>query len=114
VRPLVDPAKDLRPSTSDLARLVPADEPMLGLNLDETTIAVVPYFTGRTLANVDEAADALARLDAGPVRHLVIMKKDLTKRTLWAKCPELKPRLRLVGSTGTGDREIGVYEYAKP
>ncbi len=72
LRPLIDPAKDLREGALEIARSVPADEPLLGFAIDETTRAVVPFYTGRILRSVETPDRALAELESGPARHLVV------------------------------------------
>ena len=72
LRPLIDPAKDLREGSLEIARSVPADEPLLGFALDETTRAVVPFYTGRLVRNVEPFERALAELESGPSRHLLV------------------------------------------
>jgi 4-amino-4-deoxy-L-arabinose transferase-like glycosyltransferase len=72
VRPIVDPIKDLRPGSLEIAAAVPEAEPLLGFALDETTRAVLPFYTRRTIRSVDRPELALAELRSGPSRHLVV------------------------------------------
>jgi 4-amino-4-deoxy-L-arabinose transferase-like glycosyltransferase len=74
LRPLIDPAKDLREGALEIARSVPESEPLLGLALDETTRAVVPFYTGRLIRSVETSERALAELESGPARHLVVQE----------------------------------------
>jgi 4-amino-4-deoxy-L-arabinose transferase-like glycosyltransferase len=58
IRPLIDPLKNLKPGALEIARAVPAEEPILAFAPDETTRAVVPFYTGRILVETDEPETA--------------------------------------------------------
>jgi 4-amino-4-deoxy-L-arabinose transferase-like glycosyltransferase len=64
IRPLVDPLKNLKPGALEIARAVPESEPILAFEPDETTRAVVPFYTGRILVETDEPETA---------RHLLVI-----------------------------------------
>jgi hypothetical protein len=64
IRPLIDPLKDLKPGALEIARAVPEDEPILAFAPDETTRAVIPFYSGRILAETKEPETA---------RHLVVI-----------------------------------------
>jgi hypothetical protein len=81
LRPLIDPIKDLRAGSLEIARSVPAAEPLLGFALDETTRAVVPFYSGRLLRDVDRPERALLELAAGPSRHVVVTESAEGKLT---------------------------------
>lgn len=105
VRPLLDPLRDLSAGSRAIAALVPGNERFLGLSSDETTLAIVPFYTGRILENVEDPEEALAALEAGETRHLVVMDKSVRKLT-----PALKKRLELVETVAvSATREVGVY-----
>lgn len=77
VGPLVDPLRDMSAGSKEAAALVPTDEPLVAFDADETTLAVVPFFTGRLVANVEDPSDALRALEHGPSKHLLVMDKDV-------------------------------------
>jgi hypothetical protein len=105
IRPLVDPAKDMAEGAAEAASLVPADEPLLVFSGDETTLAVVPFFSGRLVANAEKPADAIRALDAGPSKHLLVMDKDV-KRMGTA----LESRVTLVRTVRfAATRDVNVY-----
>ncbi len=64
LRPLIDPLKNLEPGALEIARAVPESEPILAFAPDETTRAVVPFYSGRILVETDEPETA---------RHLVVI-----------------------------------------
>jgi 4-amino-4-deoxy-L-arabinose transferase-like glycosyltransferase len=107
VQPLVDPLKDMGEGARVSMRDIPADEPLLGLALDETSRAIIPYYTGRFILNVATSSDAIEALEKGPSRHLVVMDNVEHKidATLRAKLrPVSQPRLNAV-------RVLNVYRY---
>ncbi len=107
LRPLIDPIKDLRAGSLEIARAVPAGEPLLGFALDETTRAVVPFYTGRILRDVDRPELALAELEAGPSRHLLVMESAEQKLP-----EEERRRLRPVASVRlSATRSVTLYRY---
>jgi 4-amino-4-deoxy-L-arabinose transferase-like glycosyltransferase len=63
LRPLVDPLKNLKPGALEIARAIPETEPILAFAPDETTRAVVPFYSGRILSEAKDPASA---------RHLVV------------------------------------------
>jgi len=102
--------EDLGPGAREIASLVPPGEPLLALAPDETTRAVLPFFTGRTLERVPGPAAAMTRLAAGPARHLVVM--DSSERAVTA---DLRANLRLVRTVRLNwDRGVSVYAWAGP
>ena len=58
IRPLIDPLKNLKPGALEIARSVPEEEPILAFAPDETTRAVVPFYSGRILVETDEPETA--------------------------------------------------------
>jgi 4-amino-4-deoxy-L-arabinose transferase-like glycosyltransferase len=73
MQPFLDPLKDMSDGARRSMSVVPDDEPLLGLALDETTRAIIPYYTGRLVRNVATTAEALDALERGPSKHLVVM-----------------------------------------
>jgi len=73
VQPFLDPLKDMTERTREIVARVPADERLLGVALDETTRAIIPYFTGRFVTNAPDMEAALTELSAGTSRHLFAM-----------------------------------------
>ena len=107
LRPILDPAKDLRAGALAIARAVPAPEPLLGFALDETIRAVVPFYGGRLIRSVDDPESAVADLESGPSRHLVVTEAG-EKRL-----PDgLRRRLAPVAELRVGvARPVTVYRY---
>ena len=94
-------------SSIEIARSVPAEEPLLGFALDETTRAIVPFYSGRILRDVDRPERALAELEAGPARHLVVTEAGESRLPA-----EEKRSLRPVASVRLGaTRRVTVYRY---
>ncbi len=105
VRPLLDPPRDLSAGARQIASLVPENERFVALDADETTLAFVPFYSGRILENFETADEALAALGSGATKYLVVMDKDIRKLT-----PALKRRLELVKTVEiTATREVNVY-----
>lgn len=70
VRPMIDLQKNMRPGVLELAASIPAGEELVGYDLDETTLAVVPFYSGRLLRELRTAGDPVRR-----PRHLVVLEK---------------------------------------
>ncbi len=94
-RPFADPVKSMRDGALRVAAAVPAGEELLGLSLDETTIAVVPFYSGRTIRNVETWKAAREQFDAGRTRHLVVMDKHVERKLGERARTELDPVARL-------------------
>jgi 4-amino-4-deoxy-L-arabinose transferase-like glycosyltransferase len=80
--PLVNPMRDMSAGARRIAELVPPGEKLLSLSADETTRAIVPFYSGRILEDCGgprAVADITAELDAGTTRHIVVMDNDLEK-----------------------------------
>lgn len=105
VFPRLDVLRDMSAGSREIAALVPADEKLLALSADETTLATVPFHSGRILANVEDPAEVLKAFDSGATKHLVVMDKDVRKLT-----PALKQRLDLVKTVRvSATRDVNVY-----
>lgn len=72
VRPMRDTEKDNGPAARQVVALVPADEPLLGLDADEQLRGLVSFVGDRPLTSVATPEEALARLAAGPARHILV------------------------------------------
>lgn len=75
LRPLIDPLKDMQPGVQELDASIPAGEPLCGFDLDETTLAVVPFYSGRLLRELRPEADPVRMLVKTGSRHLVLLQK---------------------------------------
>jgi 4-amino-4-deoxy-L-arabinose transferase-like glycosyltransferase len=73
-RPMIDPQKNMRPGVLELSASIPAGEELVGYDLDETTLAVVPFYSGRLLRDLRTAGDPVLR-----PRHLVVLEKHRAK-----------------------------------
>ncbi len=73
VLPLLDPLKNMDAGASEIATHVPMRESLVGFNLDETTRAVIPFYSGRLIENITSADELGARLAARRIHHLVLM-----------------------------------------
>ena len=115
VRAAVDRVKELRTGAVAAAALVPPDEPLLGLDCDETTLAVLPFYTGRILENFATAEEAAKALRGGPGRHLLVLQRD-PEGPLQREPPAfLRNRLRLVATVPLAmDRGIAVFAWTEP
>jgi 4-amino-4-deoxy-L-arabinose transferase-like glycosyltransferase len=89
--PFIDPLKDMRDGTRELVARVPENEPLLGVSLDETTRAIIPYYSGRLVENAASSEHALAKLSSGSARHLFVMPVAEPQLD-----PALRARLHLV------------------
>ena len=104
-RPVIDPARDMSAGAREVAALVPAGEPLLGFSADETTRAVIPFYSKRILANVEKVPEVMAAFDSGTTRHLVVMDKEVRKLT-----PALLDRIELVKAVRlNATRVLNVY-----
>ena len=105
LRPVIDPARDMSAGAREVAALVPAGEPLLGFSADETTRAVIPFYSKRILANVEKVPEVMAAFDSGTTRHLVVMDKEVRKLT-----PALLDRIELVKAVRlNATRVLNVY-----
>jgi hypothetical protein len=105
VRPFVDPLKEMRGGVIEAAALVPPDEPLLAFSADETTLAVVPFYSGRIATNAERPVAALRALATGPAKHLLVMDKDVKRMG-----PALFARVALVKAVPvSATRELHVY-----
>jgi hypothetical protein len=68
--PLIDPVKDLRRGALEVSS---SDGPLLGFQLDETTLAVVPFYSGRLVRNLEQPERVLPELERGPPRDLLLV-----------------------------------------
>jgi len=76
--PLMDPVKRMAEGAKRVAELVPREEILLSFEADETTRAILPFYTGRLLEDRcgKGAAEEIAKeFDAGTTRHLLVMDK---------------------------------------
>jgi hypothetical protein len=110
VRPGLDPMRDMSTGAREIAALVPADEPILALQPDETTRAFVPFYTGRQVEDAPKIANVMAAVESGRAKHLVVMDKREEMIT-----PELRARLVLLKNVRVNaSRSIGVYAVRAP
>jgi len=79
LRPLIDPLKSMRAGVEELSASIPAGEPLCGYDLDETTLAVVPFYSGRLLRDLRPARDPMAELARSGSRHIVLLQKRRDK-----------------------------------
>jgi 4-amino-4-deoxy-L-arabinose transferase-like glycosyltransferase len=108
VVPVVDPIRDMSAGVRDIASLVPEPETIVTLRADETTRAVIPFYTGRAFEDAVTVADAMEAIDSGRARHLVVYEKSRRYLT-----PALSRRLVLVKTFAlNATREIDVYAIA--
>jgi 4-amino-4-deoxy-L-arabinose transferase-like glycosyltransferase len=107
VQPFIDPLKDMSRGARESMADVPASEPLLGLALDETSRAVIPYYTGRLIRNVSTPEEAIEALKRGPSKHLVVMDNGDQNVS-----PELRADLRAVSKRRLdAARALNVYRY---
>jgi 4-amino-4-deoxy-L-arabinose transferase-like glycosyltransferase len=92
IRPLVDPLKNLKPGALEIARSVPGDDPILAFAPDETTRAVVPFYSGRILSETKEPETA---------RHLVLIDSAEKKLPAAARAGLVKVADVRLGATRT-------------
>jgi 4-amino-4-deoxy-L-arabinose transferase-like glycosyltransferase len=109
--PLLDPAKSMADGARRVAEVVPPGEKLLAISADETTRAILPFYTGRVLYDWGGAwrAEKVAKeFDAGTARYLIVSDRDaedLSPRKVRDRTtdrvrttPNLASRLRLVES----------------
>lgn len=107
VAPLIDPVKDMSSGAREVGLAVPAEEPLLGVFLDETTRAVLPYYSGRIVSNAVDSSQASALLTTGSAHHLIVMEQQDSKLD-----PGLRARLRPVARVSlTPARVLIVYRH---
>ena len=75
LRPVVDKQKNMRAGVLELSESIPAGEELVGYDLDETTLAVVPFYSGRLLRDLRQAGDPVRVPDPRRSRHLVLMQR---------------------------------------
>jgi 4-amino-4-deoxy-L-arabinose transferase-like glycosyltransferase len=123
--PLVDPPREMSAGARRIAQLVPPGEKLLSLSADETTRAIVPFYSGRILEDRggDRCEEAVAKeLDAGTTKYLVVMDKDVERLPshevkdrvtgkVRRRTPDLLARLDLVEAvTVSATRVVNVYK----
>ena len=108
VAPVIDSLRDMSKGVREVASLVPEPETIVTLHADETTRAVIPFYTGRAFENVLTADAAAEALDTARTRHLVVYEKARQYLT-----PALRRRLVLVKTIAlNATREVDVYAIA--
>lgn len=75
LRPVVDTLKSMREGVLELSASIPPDEELVGYDLDETTLAVVPFYSGRLLRDLEAEGDPVRVPDPQRSRHLVLLQK---------------------------------------
>jgi 4-amino-4-deoxy-L-arabinose transferase-like glycosyltransferase len=78
--PLFDPAKRMAEGARRVAELVPPGEKLLAISADETTRAILPFYTGRILHDWggDWSAEQVAKeFDKGTARYLIVADDDV-------------------------------------
>jgi hypothetical protein len=65
----------MRAGVLELSASIPAAEELVGWDLDETTLAVVPFYSGRLLRDLRQGGDPVAVPDPQRSRHLVLLQK---------------------------------------
>lgn len=109
VGPLIDPLRDMSGGAREIASLVPADEELLAYSADETTLAVVPFYSGRVVANVEAGAKAIRAFEVGTSKHLLVMDKDVPRMG-----QALVSRLDLVKTVRfSATRDVNVYAFKR-
>ena len=107
-RELLDPFRDM----SDGARRIEAlsaDRPLLAFSADETTLAVIPFYSSThvLVLNSENPAFLLERLRSGRSKHLLVMDKDVRKLSKeLRKGLVLRETVRL-----SATREVAVYGW---
>jgi hypothetical protein len=79
LRPMIDPQKNMRAGVLELSASIPEAEELVGYDLDETTLAVVPFYSGRLLRDLRQAGDPVRVPDPQRSRHLVLLQKRRTQ-----------------------------------
>jgi 4-amino-4-deoxy-L-arabinose transferase-like glycosyltransferase len=79
LRPMIDPQKNMRAGVLELSASIPGNEELVGYDLDETTLAVVPFYSGRLLRDLRQAGDPVRVPDPQRSRHLVLLQKRRAK-----------------------------------
>jgi 4-amino-4-deoxy-L-arabinose transferase-like glycosyltransferase len=106
--PLLDPFRNMSEGSRRIAALVPPQEKFVILDSDETTVSVVPFYSGRILVDIAGKAGPeklLKMLDSGETRHFVVMQNDRDKLT-----PALRERVELVETVRvSASRDVDVY-----
>jgi 4-amino-4-deoxy-L-arabinose transferase-like glycosyltransferase len=100
--PLLDPLREMSLGARTVGSLVSPGRPIVAFHPDETTRAVVPFYTGREFVTVVTVKQALAALDAGAT-HLLVQDKDRGKlypeqRTSPAKTPQAEENEKLTAA----------------
>jgi len=79
LRPMIDPLKSMQPGVQELSSSLPPGEPLFGYDLDETTLAVVPFYSGRLLRDLLPERDPVQVILQSGSRHLVLIHKRRDK-----------------------------------
>jgi len=88
--------KSMRPFGEAAARLVPADARLILFDPDETTLAIVPFYTGRFAERIDEEGD-LRRILAEPGEPYVVFLEKHRRADPRSVIPsDLSPRLPIL------------------
>lgn len=103
VRPLLDPVKGLKAGAIAVATAVPAGEPLLAVDPDETTLAVVPFYGGRLVVEIPREG-LVAEMEHRGARHLLVMENGFGRLPEEARA-HLKP-VRTIEFTPTRSVEL--------
>ncbi|MBK7642141.1 MAG: glycosyltransferase family 39 protein [Planctomycetes bacterium] len=105
LRPVIDRQKNMRPGVLELSASIPAGEELVGYDLDETTLAVVPFYSGRLLRELRQGGDPVRVPDPSRSCHLIVLEKRRAKLP-----PELASRYDYEHTVQLVEgRELAVY-----
>src|SRR5262249_30145526 len=105
-RPVLDPLFEMKTGAKAATKLIPDSEPVLAFHADETTLAIVPFYTGHSLANTETAEEAFRALVRGPATRLIVAENRAARLG-----PDLEAQLELARTVRlSATRTLKVYE----
>jgi 4-amino-4-deoxy-L-arabinose transferase-like glycosyltransferase len=74
---IIDPVKDLRPTVDGLVEKGAFEPVLVGYRLDETTMGMIPFYSGRTIENIEGRIPLREWLAANPEGHVLVFERFL-------------------------------------
>jgi len=98
---ILDPMKDLRPFVAGLVEKKAFEPDLIGYRLDETTVGLIPYHTGRIIDNIENRGLLKAYFEEHPDANLLVFERFLHRIPA-----SLRERLETTGRWAASDRRV--------
>ncbi len=103
---VTDIKKNLKPFTVELEKTGAFERPLVAFKIDETTRAIIPFYTGRFLVHTPDVEVLREKISKRPDTRILLIKKELRHVP-----DDMKSRLKLLKKWGYGrGRVYHLYE----